>query len=104
MIFFSSEFAITMIQLTVLKRFVCFSQNNIEDLLGKGDFFFSIKQVIFPWQAVVNIIISNISIELMQYKFKVITVLLDLLFNQNSTKKCYKNYVGTIFFMNDNGF
>lgn len=40
----------------------------------------------------------------MQYKFKVITVLLDLLFNQNSTKKCYKNYVGTIFFMNDNGF
>lgn len=66
-----------MIQLTVRKRFVCFSQNNIEDLFGKGDFF-SIKEVIFPWQVVANIMISNISVELMQYKFKVITVLLDL--------------------------
>ena len=48
-----------MIQLTVRKRFVCFSQNNIEDLFGKGDFF-SIKEVIFPWQVVANIMISNI--------------------------------------------
>lgn len=57
-----------MIQLTVLKDLFVFLKTILKIYLGKG-IFFSIK-VIFPWQVVANIMISNISVELMQYKFK----------------------------------